>query len=212
MTKPSIPKSPWVVAITGAIGSGKSCASKMLSDKGLPLIDADILARQVVVRGSEGLSEVVKEFGKEVLNPDESLNRSYLAKIVFSDDKKRKKLESILHPRIRALFRERLTEYTNGPILYAVPLYYESEGSYPEVKRVIVIYAPLHLCLERIKKRDNLTEQEAARRTASQLPIEEKRAKADYVIDNTGTLEALLTEITKAYSWIMKEYEQDGFV
>lgn len=200
---------PWVIALTGGIGSGKSTVAKLLAEKGLPIIDADLLSREVVSPGSRGLSEVVEAFGSSVLNEDKTLNRSKLGKIIFGDKAKREKLESILHPKIRTLFRERLKELKPGPVIYVVPLYFESKEGIPEVKRVIVVYSGDALCADRIQRRDNISPEEAKKRVEIQLSIDDKRAKADYTIDNTGGLDALGLKVLEAFSWIISEYERE---
>ncbi len=173
-------------ALTGSIGSGKSTASKLLNQWGAEIIDADILAREVVEAGSEGLQKVIEEFGPAFLQKDGSLNRDKLAKRVFKNSEDRHKLESILHPRIRKKFLERLEElrHGNAPVVYVVPLFFEAGLPRDDFEAVLLIAAEQNECLKRIMKRDSCTEKAAQQKLESQIPISQKIKLADYVFWN----------------------------
>lgn len=179
------------IGLTGGIACGKSTVAAMLAERGALLIDADRIAREVVLPGSPGLAQVAERFGPNVLLPDGSLNRKALGEIVFRDEASRKALEAILHPRIRALMRERMAAAArlapDKPVVVDVPLLFESKLQ-PMFDETLLVYIPRELQLVRLQKRDGLTPEQAESRLAAQMPIEEKRLLADTVIDNSGTI------------------------
>lgn len=182
-----------VFGLTGGLASGKSAVAKMFRDRKIPVIDADQLAREVVEKGSEGLAEVVKVFGDEVLLPDGSLDRAKVAERVFKDPQKRRALNAIVHPRIAALSAQRIAELSarGEPLAcYEAALLVEN-GLADAFRPLVVVGAPESLQIARIVKRDGATEAEARARIASQKPLAEKIAVADVVIDNAGTLAEL---------------------
>ena len=192
---------PFVIALTGSIGSGKSEVGALFAARGVTVLDADVLAREVSLPGSPGLSEVEAEFGGAVIDKSTgALNRKVLGALVFSDAAKRKKLEQILHPRIRALFLEKLAELKKKPqpppwiIAYLVPLLFESGFKYTEMDLIAVVSASREICIERVMARDGGTRAEAEARLAAQLPMEEKERRADIVIRNDGSKSELKTE------------------
>ncbi|UJF31699.1 dephospho-CoA kinase [Paenibacillus hexagrammi] len=180
------------IGLTGGIACGKSTVSSMLVDRGAILVDADRIARDVVEPGSPVLYRVAEHFGQAVLQQDGSLNRKKLGEIVFGNPTARKELESLLHPPIRARMREQMdTAARDCPdklVVVDVPLLYESGLAYM-FEKVMVVYVPRELQLQRLMKRDGLSEQEALKRLDAQMPIEKKRELADLLIDNSGTLE-----------------------
>ncbi|MCB0332409.1 MAG: dephospho-CoA kinase [Bdellovibrionales bacterium] len=194
-----------VYALTGTIGSGKSTVANILEDSGSILLDADVLAREVVLPDSEGLRALRNQFGQSIILPDGTLDRKKLGSLVFSDPKARESLESILHPLIRQLYLSKLSklqsEAQNGlhpqalSIVYVVPLLFESKNTYPEIDKTIVVAAPRELCIKRIMARDHCSSELAEQKLDSQLPIEEKIKRADYVVNNTGTTEELESEV-----------------
>ena len=191
-----------VAGLTGGIGSGKSLVSGMLRKLGAEVIDADQLAREVVKRGSPAWEEIVDHFGSGVLNPDQTLNRARLASIVFSDPEARRTLERMTHPRVRALFDEKVQELKFKGcqvVIYDVPLLFES-GLEREIRPVIVVHATDRVRAERIKQRNGLSDEEVRLRIDSQMPLEEKKRRADYIIDNSGPLwdtEAQVSDVWK---------------
>lgn len=201
---------PFVAALTGCIGSGKSAAAQVFRSLGAVLIDADELAREAAAPGTPGLVEIAARFGHDMLNPDGTLNRKKLRGIIFNDAAKRSDLENILHPRIRDLFLKKLAavDLKNRPvIIYEVPLFFESRFAYPEINEVIVVSAPKEKCVERIMLRDSTTRESAEAALAAQLPIDFKTARAGLVIENTGSKEALDTAVTAAFAALKTKAE-----
>ena len=189
-----------VFGLTGGIGSGKSAVAQRLRARGLPVVNADELARTAVLPGSAGLERVTDYFGKGVLTPEGGLDRAQLGKIVFSDPEARRMLDSIIHPIVRQLASERfrgIGERGEPLACYEVPLLYEGhlDRSY---NPVLVVSAPLALREQRIALRDGLDPTQIAARIAAQMPLEEKVRRADYVIDNAGTVQEL-EESTDAF-------------
>jgi dephospho-CoA kinase len=178
------------IGLTGGIACGKSTVSAMLVRRGAILIDADQIAREVVEPGSPVLARVAERFGQDILLPDGRLHRKKLGERIFGDDAARKDLESLLHPPIRAIMKERMREneshYPDKLVVVDVPLLYES-GLEWMFEQVLVVYVPRELQLKRLIARDGLTTEQAERRLQAQMPIERKRDKADVVIDNSGT-------------------------
>ncbi|MNH95790.1 Dephospho-CoA kinase [compost metagenome] len=186
------------IGLTGGIACGKSTVSAMLVSRGAILVDADRIAREVVEPGSPALAKVVDQFGPAVLHPDGTLNRKRLGEIIFSQDEARKQLEGILHPSIRTTMRTRMAEaeqqYPDRLVVVDVPLLYES-GLEVMFDEVLVVYVPREKQLARLMERDKLTLEQAEERLKAQLPIEQKKEKADIVIDNQGTLEETESQV-----------------
>jgi len=180
------------IGLTGGIATGKSTVAASLVRRGARLVDADQIAREVVLPGSPTLAEVALRFGQDILQEDGTLDRKKLGSIVFADSARRKELESILHPAIRAIMRERMHQYeTETPerlVVVDIPLLYES-GLEHMVSEVMVVYVPRELQLKRLMERDKLNSEQAEIRLNAQMDIESKKMRADHVIDNSGTLE-----------------------
>jgi len=177
-----------LIGLTGGIATGKSTVDGMLTRLGAAVIDADDLAREAVGPGEPTLERVVERFGREVLRPDGSLDRERLGAIVFADAGARHDLESITHPRINELTQERITAALSGSarlVVVDIPLLFERarEGMF---EGVLLVYAPADVQVQRLKERNHLDEVAARQRLAAQLAIDEKRARATWVIDNSG--------------------------
>lgn len=180
-----------VFGLTGGLASGKSTVAARFRARGLPVIDADQLAREVVEIGTPGLAAVVEAFGPEVLQADGSLDRAKLADIVFHDRDKRRTLNAITHPRIAAATSERIAALdAAGEKLacYEAALLVEN-GLADAFRPLVVVAVPASVQAARAMARDAATEEHARARIASQLPLSAKTAVADYVIDNGGTRE-----------------------
>ena len=191
-----------LVGLTGGIATGKSTVSETLRRLGCVVIDADQLARDVVVPGESALAEVAREFG-DVLTPDGALDRKKLAAVVFADPARRRRLEAILHPAIRARFDARLAALAGegfaGIVVFDAPVMIES-GGYKHMDRLIVVATDEATQRARLVARDG-DAADGERRIASQMPLAEKVALADYVIDNSGdraATEARTREVHRA--------------
>jgi len=186
------------MGLTGGIASGKSTVSRLLVQRGAALVDADKIAREVVEPGQPSLRLIAERFGQAVLLEDGSLNRKKLGEIVFSDPAEREALERITHPAIRGIMKDRMAgfgrENPKRLVVVDVPLLYESE-LVSLFHKVMVVYVPRKVQLARLMERDRLGLEAARRRLDAQMDIEEKRKRADYVIDNSGSLEDTIRQI-----------------
>lgn len=191
------------LGLTGGIACGKSTVAAMLVRRGAILIDADQIARIVVEPGSPVLDRIVERFGQAVLNPDGSLHRKKLGEIVFNDASAREDLERLIHPAIRAMMTERMAhferEHPRKLVVVDVPLLFESklEGMFSEI---MLVYIPKELQLTRLMHRDGLTAEQAESRLNAQMPIEDKKALADIIIDNRGSLEETERQIDRFWN------------
>lgn len=177
-----------VVGLTGGVATGKSTVAKMFQQCGATVIDADLLARQVVEPGKPAWRAIVNTFGKTVLNPDRSLNRQALGTIVFCHPAKRLTLEAIIHPRV-AREQARLTKQAartdpHAVVIYDVPLLFEA-GIDKRVDQTIVVTADRTTQVSRLKKRNGLSRADALRRINSQMPLAQKIPQADHVLNGT---------------------------
>ena len=177
------------VGLTGSIAVGKSHALGMLKELGCHVIDADQIARDVVAPGTQALKLVTDEFGSGLLNPDGALDRKRLGEIVFGDEEKRQRLNSILHPIIIAaqdeMIRELEAKDPNGIVIIDAALMIES-GGYKRLDKLIVVYCEPEIQLQRLMKRDRLSREAALARIASQMAQQEKIKYADFLIDTSG--------------------------
>lgn len=188
-------KKPYIIGITGGIGTGKSQVSRYLTSLGYTVIDADQVAREVVEPGEIGWMKVIDRFGEGVLNPDKTLNRRKLGEIIFGDDALRLELNNILHPLIRMRINAYIDRYHNEPFIFIdVPLLFETE-SRERYDEVVLVYAPDTLALSRILERDRLSLELSTKKISSQMSIEIKRQLADAVFYNIGTVEELKEEV-----------------
>jgi dephospho-CoA kinase len=177
-----------LVGLTGGVATGKSTVAKMFKQCGAAVINADLLARQVVEPGKPAWRAIVKQFGKTVLNQDHSLDRQALGSIVFHNPKKRRQLERIIHPRVareqQRLVRRIATRKPNSIVIYEVPLLFEV-GVDKRVDKTIVVTADRKTQIARLKKRNGLSGAEAIRRIRSQMPLAKKIQRADHVLIGT---------------------------
>jgi len=177
-----------VIGLTGGIATGKTTFAAALRARGVPVVDADVLARAVVEPGTPALAEIVRTFGPEVLAGDGTLDRKRLGARIFADPAARRKLEAITHPAIReAMIAEtvRLDAAGHDLAFYDAPLLFEV-GLDQAMDSVVVVYAPRTAQLARLSARDGVSPADAQARLAAQWPIDEKAARADFVVDNTG--------------------------
>lgn len=190
-----------VVGLTGGIGAGKSTVSRLLAERGAVIVDADLIAREVVEPGGPAYQGVVDRFGKAVLLDDGTLDRAALAEVVFSDAEALADLNKIVHPAVGAVIAERLVEEspTDHVVILDVPLLVESGRT--NTAGTIVVDCPPEEALRRAVAR-GLPEDDVRRRMANQVSREERLAKADFVVDNSGPVEALDAEVDRLWSWI----------
>jgi dephospho-CoA kinase len=183
-----------LIGLTGGIATGKSTAARFFREAGAEVVDADRLARSVVEPGRPALEEIRAEFGLSVIRPDGSLDRAALAARVFGDEEARGRLNRIVHPRVEEEAQREVSRIRQADpgavIVYDVPLLFEGARA-DRFDAVVVVYVPREEQLRRVRARDGLTEEEALARLASQMDIEEKARRADFVLDNTGSPEDL---------------------
>ncbi|OZB96500.1 dephospho-CoA kinase [Paenibacillus sp. XY044] len=177
------------IGLTGGIATGKSTVSALLVSKGALLVDADVIAREVMLPGHPVLAAAVEHFGQAILLPDGTLDRKRLGDIVFHDPAERKALNDITHPAIRQEIRGQMQAYERKHpdrlVVVDIPLLFES-GLEAMYEQVLLVYAPFEIQVERLMERNRLTKDEAVARIRSQMDIEEKKKRADVVIDNSG--------------------------
>lgn len=197
-----------LVGLTGGIATGKSTVSRMFQDLGCVVIDADVLAREVVQPGEPAHAPVVGEFGPGVVQADGTLDRKRLGAIVFADAEKRKRLEAITHPAIRARLADRLArladESFRGIVIFDAPVMIES-GNYRNMDRLVVVVTDEATQQARLLARDRSDAGQARMRIASQMPVVEKAKLADYVIDNAGDRTATLAETRRVFAALCAE-------
>ena len=182
-----------LVGLTGGIASGKSTVAAVLRRLGASIVNADELSREVVQPGQDAWNAITKSFGSDILQEDMTLDRKKLRKIVFDNPEARKKLEAIIHPRVRALAEKRIGELAasgSSVIVYEVPLLFEAQ-IHLWLRPVILVACDIETQKKRLLERDHLTELEAQQHLDAQMSLAEKRKLADYVIENDTTLEEL---------------------
>ncbi len=181
----------FVVGLTGGIGAGKSTVAELFSEAGAAVIDTDVIARALVAPGQPALAEITATFGDTVLGPDRALDRAALRRRVFADAVARRRLEAILHPRIRRAVEDALAALHAPYALVVIPLLVETGGYRDLLDRVLVVDCPEAMQLARVMARNALTREEAAAILAAQAKRDARRAAADDIVENTGTRDAL---------------------
>ncbi|MDP7551943.1 MAG: dephospho-CoA kinase [Nitrospinaceae bacterium] len=191
-----------LVGLTGGMGSGKSLAASYFKALGAQIIDADRISRELVAPGKPAWKEIIEEFGSNVLNPDQTLNRKQIAAIVFNDESKRKKLEDIIHPRVIVEERRLYEKYRqkNSRVLAVIDaaLLIES-GNYKNVDKVVVVQCGKEEQIRRVMERDGTARSEVENRLHSQMPLEEKVVFGDYILRNDDTRESLKSQVGELY-------------
>jgi dephospho-CoA kinase len=197
-----------LVGLTGGIAMGKSTVSEMLRRLGCEIIDADRLARDVVEPEQPAWKQIVAEFGPGVVTAAGSLDRKKLGAIVFADPERRRRLEAITHPAIRARLLARLDELAArgfaGVVVFDAAVMIES-GNYKNMDRLVVVVTDDATQAARLQERDGTDEVEGRRKIASQMPLAEKAKLADYVIDNSGDREATAAEVRRVFAALMAD-------
>lgn len=198
-----------LVGLTGNIASGKSTVAQLLSERGATIIDADVLARRAVERGTSAFDAIVKRWGTSILSPDGHLDRAALRRVVFGDAKELESLNQIVHPEVERLRNERIAEARargDRVVVCDIPLLFEKKmvGTFD---KIVLVDAPRPLRLERLVNDRGLRETEAMDMIAAQMPAELKRARADFVIDNAGTLSELERKVDEVWASLVSEAE-----
>lgn len=197
-----------IIGLTGGIASGKSTVSSFFRQKGAAVLDADRIARELSEPGGKLHAEYVRHFGAEVLQSDGTLDRRRIGQIVFSDPQQKQWLDAVSHPAIRAELLRKLAQKRNEKqrlILLDIPLLFES-GWDKMADKTCLVYVDESVQLQRLMKRDGYTRREAQDRIAAQMPLEEKKKRADYLIDNNGSL----TDTVRQAEALWKEWIHGG--
>lgn len=191
------------IGLTGGLASGKSLVARVFKSLGCALIDTDAIARDVVVPGTEGWQAVVKEFGQQILTENNTLDRPKLAGIIFTDAGRRQILNSILHPFIISSVRQQIAEIgarePDALVVVDVPLLIEC-GLQDDFDEVIVVWTPREAQIKRLMERDGLPEAEARQRLAAQLPLDQKRAYATFVVKNDADQKKTEAQVRRIFS------------
>jgi dephospho-CoA kinase len=191
------------VGLTGSIAVGKSFVTSVLGELGAQVMDADQTARAVVEPGTPGLAEVIETFGPQVLQPDGRLDRAKLGEIVFHDEAKRQRLNQIVHPLVMAAQDEQLLRWEEadpqGVAVVDAALMIES-GGYRRFDKIVVVFCRPEIQLARLMRRNGLSENEARQRIAAQMPQEEKKGYADYLLDTSNDFDDTRRQVEKLYA------------
>lgn len=187
------------IGLTGGIASGKSTVANMFAELGVPVIDTDEIAHELVAPGGAALAAVTKAFGEDVLTDDGALDRKLMRRVVFADSDKRRKLEGILHPLIRSVALERAADSDGPYVLFVVPLLFET-GFDALVDRTVTVDCPEAVQIERLIARDGISRDEALKIISAQIGRAERRNRADDIIDTSGELEATRREVDELHS------------
>ena len=194
-----------IIGLTGGIASGKSTVSNWLISQGYPVVDADIAARKVVEPGMPALREITEAFGRDILLEDGTLDRKKLGAIIFSDEEKRQTLNAIVHPAVREWMRqetERAFSEGASVVIMDIPLLFESKLTHM-VEETVLVYVSMETQLKRLMDRDGYSEADALARIHAQMPIDDKRKLADYIIDNNGPVSETIEQVKE----IMKQFK-----
>jgi dephospho-CoA kinase len=198
------------VGLTGNIASGKSEIAKMLADRGATVIDADLLAREAVEPDTQALKDIIKRWGKDVLNDDGSLDRAALRQIVFADQSELDALNRIVHPGVTRLRDREIAharERGDPIVICVIPLLFE-RNIVDEFDAIVLVDAPRPLRLERLVAARGMEATDAMNMIASQMPAELKRARADYVIENNGSLQELERDVNALWSSLQRDAQR----
>ncbi|MBR9729129.1 dephospho-CoA kinase [Shewanella intestini] len=198
---------PFIVGLTGGIGSGKTTVANLFAEKGIELVDADIVAREVVAQGSIGLESIKTHFGVEVISANGELNRQALRELVFNDDKQRQWLNNLLHPLIRQTMMQQVAQAQSEYVILVVPLLFEN-GLDSLVNTTLVVDISPTLQQQRSAKRDNTSAAAIQKIINSQMSREQRLAKAQYVIDNQGDVTKLTQQVNQLHQHFLIQAKQ----
>jgi len=193
------------LGLTGGIASGKNTVAKMFSELGAYTIDADEISREVMSCGHKTYDKIVENFGRDILKENNEIDRKALKKIVFDDDEKRRLLESIVHPAILTEEKRRVGEIKgrdDKAIIVTHAALIIEKGTFERFDGVIVVYAERQQQIKRLMERDSISKEYAEKIISSQMPLDEKIKYADFIIDNTGTLEDTKKDVLRVFNAI----------
>ncbi|MFM1994937.1 MAG: hypothetical protein RLZZ610_454 [Actinomycetota bacterium] len=197
----------FLIGLTGGIASGKSTVSRLLAEHGADVIDADLVAREVIEPGTTGFNSVVAKFGSGIVEGDGRISRESLAQIVFADSKKRLELEGVLHPLIQARTLELIQNSTSDVVVYAVPLLVEAKVDYP-FDLVVTVESGIENQIERLISDRGYSRQQAEARVEAQASSDERRARADIALENTGSIEELISQVSNLWRRVKELSEE----
>lgn len=196
---------PYIVALSGGIASGKSTIANLFAQLGVPIIDADVIARQVVQIGTEAYKLIVKHFSQEILLPNNELDRSQLREIIFNNDHERLWLNNLLHPIIQEQTRIQIAQQIAAYVIWVVPLLVEN-NLHNFADRVLMVDTPEQLQLERLIQRDNIDKSLAQKMISSQISSKKRLTYADDIIVNNGDLTSLTAQVNKLHQRYLNNF------
>ena len=196
-----------VIGLTGGIGTGKSTIAGLFRGKGVPVIDLDEIVRELQKPGKEVYRKIISEFGESIVDEKGEIKRKELGRVVFADANKREKLNKLVHPAVLERLKDLLFLYEKERepvVVVEIPLLFELKLM-NIFDAIIVVYAPENIQINRVMQRDNVTREEATNRIKSQISIEEKKERSDYVIDNSGDISVTTQQFEKVYKDLMNK-------
>lgn len=200
------------IGLTGGIGCGKSIVAKFLNEQGIKIFSADQIAKEIMNSNAEVKSKLIAEFGAQIYNSQGNLDRKKVAKIIFSNNEARHKINAIVHPYVISYQKEQLKKIEeSGETDIAgieAALIYEAHIEH-QFDVIVVVNAPLEMVIERLQKRDGLTHFEIMNRLQSQMPVEEKLNRADYIIENNGSIDDLKFQVQTLVCWLKKKVTEN---
>ncbi|MBP8820054.1 MAG: dephospho-CoA kinase [Syntrophomonadaceae bacterium] len=195
-----------MIGLTGGIATGKSIVASVFREMGAIILDADVIARLVVLPHQPAWKDIVEFFGPQVVNEDQSLDRAKIGEIVYNNPNSLKELNRFTHPRIMQYYKDELrrikTEQPDAIVILEVPLLYETNMD-KLCQQVVVVYVDRETQIQRLMKRDNMSYADAVKRVDTQMPMDEKVRRADFVIDNRSSMEETKEKATKYYNEIL---------
>ena len=196
---------PYIVALSGGIASGKSTIANLFAQLGVPIIDADVIARQVVEIGTDAYKLIIKHFSQEILLPNNEIDRSQLRDIIFNNDHERLWLNNVLHPIIQEQTQIQIAKQTAAYVIWVVPLLVEN-NLHNFADRVLMVDTPEQLQLERLIQRDNIDESLAKKMISSQISSQKRLTYADDIIVNNGDLTSLTAQVNKLHQQYLNNF------
>lgn len=197
-----------VIGLTGGIGSGKSTVAKLFAEHGVPVIDADQIARELTQPKQPALSKIIRHFGREILQKDGALDRTQLRKIIFHDPQQRGWLEKLLHPLIQRKIKEQIKTFSAPYCITVIPLLFEVKP-YPFIDRILVVDTPEYLQIARITSRDKLAKPHIEAILETQVKRDHRLAEAHDIISNEGSLASLIPQVEKLHQFYLSLSELD---